>query len=179
MLNFLPEQQQKVIRRMYRARLLSVILSFISVSAVIALLLLVPSYYLSLKQAQAVAMQHGQVVGKAIPQDEAAMASLHSLKESLRSLDGLKATYPTDVLDVVLDARPSSVRLERIRYTEKDDDIALVIGGIAQTRGDLLTFKDALARTPRIVDVSLPIDFLARETDVVFQISFTYNLDKG
>lgn len=112
MANLLPREAYKRMSRFYESRVLSTISLVAFVLAILAALALTPSY-LALEYA---APQSPGVSGERAAGDD--VTSIARTRALMRRADPLlsQEVYPTDLMRIILDGRPSGVVVDRISY---------------------------------------------------------------
>ncbi|HLE49345.1 MAG TPA: pilus assembly protein PilM [Patescibacteria group bacterium] len=80
--------------------------------------------------------------------------------------------YPQDVLNLVKSADQEGIRV--INYKIDFEKRTALIQGVASTRDNLLDFKTSLEKMEGISEVKLPLSSFEKETDLEFNISFTF-----
>jgi len=173
----LPEQIIKVLKREYRFRVFTLLMLFISISIIIGIIALLPSFIFSYSQ---------------IKESEKQLESLQKSRES-RGIDSivkdLEETeiivnklilddikiYPSSILDRVLLYKSSSISITSFQIDIEDmasSSATAIIQGKSLTREKLLEFKKKLEQDSAIIDIEMPISDLAKEGNSPFAIRF-------
>lgn len=175
---FLPYSEQQNIRREYRIRVLIVLFFFLSISLIIGVGSLFPAYVYAILEEK----NHlNQVAAFKKTADAAAITSTRKqLTESGVTLDSISKTLESDIYSQTITgivAMKGNVKLNSfIIEHPSPTTVTIVLGGVANTRADLLAFKTRLQGLPGKVAVDLPISTLARDTNISFNLQITQTL---
>ena len=173
MINLLLLEEKKKIHRDYAFRLFSVVLNAISVSALIGIVTLFPSYFISDLEKRA-AVDQAELVRETNDDGEENVALV--LKEAQQKLEILSPEYEKvsirTIFDTTIGYKPSTVALTGIIY-QKDDkgNIKITISGVADRRDDLLMFSQGLKKDALFDDVELPVSNLAKDRNIKFTLT--------
>ncbi len=173
MLNFLPAEERKRIKGVYRMQLAVVALVFLFITILIATAFLIPADVL-MKSRVAVVEQRIQDVSIKVSEHDGVTpeAQLADIKVKMNTLKNISTmTYPsTDMLDI-LSAKPQGVRMERISYDGKEGKRVFRITGVSNTREALREFESGIRGVSWVGTVVLPIEYLAKERNLDFSIT--------
>lgn len=103
-----------------------------------------------------------------------AVALVKNLNKVSDKVLAVKKLYinPQEVIGIVENAKPDSVAITNYKI---DFDLGEVrVSGIAQNRSALIEFKQELEKSEAIDTVDIPISNFETETDLEYQISFSY-----
>lgn len=173
MLNFLPEEERKRIKGVYRTQLAVIALVFLFVTISIATAFLIPSNILMKTRADVVRERTENITqsltenGEATP--EAQITDIRLKMNALRVMSITK--YPSDLLQDILSARPEEVTFNRISYSFKDLSQSFQITGNSRTRSALLSFENTLKGVEWVSAAVVPIQYLAKEVDIDFSMT--------
>ena len=174
MINLLPIEEKKKIHRDYVFRLLAVALGVVSVSAVIGIVTLFPSYFISDFQKRA-AIEEAERTRKTNAEgDQENIASL--LKEAQQKLEILspesEKVFLRTIFDTAIGYKPDTVALTGMVYQEgSEGKLTFIMNGIADNREDLLVFSQNLKRDALFDDVELPVSNLAKDRNINFTLT--------
>ena len=174
MINLLPIEEKKRTRRDYIFRLLTVALGAVSVSTLIGIVTLFPSYFIAdfLKRT---AIEKAEISRKTNGEDNQENI-IKILKETQQKLEILssereQASLRT-VFDTAINYKPSTIILTGLVYQKESEDKAtFTISGVADSREDLLVFSVNLERDVLFDDVELPVSNLAKDKDIKFTLT--------
>lgn len=176
MLSFLPYAEQKRIRRMYTKRVATVVATFTVVVSLLGLIILIPSYYLAQNKRQVLEQEFlAFSVDKNVDEDEnAPRAVLARMRGAMRVLSAMPESMLLQNMVTVLKHRTQGIEITEIRYSRTNTDIGdFVVVGTAETRAQLVDFRDRVSEEKVFSKVDLPISYLAKDTNVAFQITIT------
>jgi len=85
---------------------------------------------------------------------------------------------PTDVLELLAETQSAGVRINRISITgearqelAENNQIAVSLSGVSDTRDNLLSFEDNLSNRAQVSSVDLPIETLATSENTSFDMT--------
>ena len=168
MANVLPPPAQKKLWRMYRARFIVVFSALLSTLALLAMLLILPSY-LALRIA-APPQQNAPTTGqRGATGDAMAIARAQAIVLAITPV--LAATSsPSSAIASALSDRPAGVVIEHITYSA--DTGQLTLTGTA-LRSAVNGYHDALTGNPRFSSVSVPVSALVGSDGGRFSVTLT------
>lgn len=172
--NLLPKDIKKKLRTEYYMRVLNVNLLLLSAILGLGTVALIPPYMKVTTERSALAalLEHETAQraeeGTTAPED--LLAGTKNTIVALRE----KLDHPlfTEIVTTTLSVRPEGIALVGLSFDRKNN--AFVVEGIAATRDALVVYKDALEHVPGVHNVTSPISNLAKNTNLPFQISFTF-----
>lgn len=178
-INVLPENEKKYIRFEYLTRLLTIFLNLLSLVGVVAILLLVPSYLLSVskenfveKELEEFNISNPEVTTLNI---DKLIKEINSKLTFLTKID-LNPEITNKVFGWILENKPKGVTFSQILYNKRTDgSLLLEIHGVAQDRVTLRDFKTLLDSNPNYKEVNLPISNFLEKTNLSFTISIVMN----
>ena len=174
MINLLPVEEKKKLHRDYALRLFSVTLGVVSVSAIIGIVTLLPSYFISDLEKRAAVEEIERI--RSINGEDGQEDIMKVLKEAQLKLKILSPEYEKvsvrTVFDTAIGYKPKTVTLTGLVYQEEDEGkIRITINGVADNREDLLVFSQDLKRDALFDDVELPVSNLAKDRDLSFTLT--------
>lgn len=176
MINLLPQNEKILIQKEYRLRLLAVWLIFIFIGTLICLVLLTPSFVLSLYeldvQNQFTTKEPNQPVG-ANPQ--AVLATADSLLAALTPASSSVPTMPSAIIDLINGDRNGNTITSFLFSQNASNTPVVTIQGTAQSRDSLLAMSRALQQESAVAAVDLPVSDLAMDSNIPFSIEVTIN----
>lgn len=173
MINVLPEPEKESLRRLYWMRFISTIFSFIALSSIIAILLVLPSYFFSVSKAN---LASSRLEAFNLANSDIETIDLNnSINDINKKLTILSAGSSDVVSDTILNDLvrnlPKGIALFQIAYNEGLASRNLEIHGRATNRTTLRNFKSSLDNNPHIVQADLPISDFLSPTNIDFTIS--------
>jgi hypothetical protein len=175
MTNLLPEIEKKKIRKEYLMRFFSVFLFFLFFTAVIGCISLMPSFFFTKIHSQVTASKlDDHQIRAENDQQEELYKILSTTQEKLSILDHDDGSLAFEkVLRKVTAKKSSGIRIERIVYASKQEDVLgeISIYGHADRRQDLIDYAEELKKNPLFNDLNLPVSSLARSLDIQFLIN--------
>ena len=163
----LPENQKRVLR-MQRTRFLFIFAAVALLCAFLFYVALLPGYF-------------ALVVGDVKVKGETASASstppIAALRETMAAITQLHAsigatTTPSEILQVILAAKPAGVSLDTLSYASGKPG-KIIVSGNAQ-RSDLIqTYRAALDSDARFDSVNIPVSALVGSGDGSFTMTLS------
>lgn len=176
-INLLPPERQRALSREYSLRLGAVIALLLTALALIAALLLAPTFLFLAKSAAAKGAHLANIEAILSPADEKAL-SAHLLalsnEAALLVALGSASSISATVRAALFVPRPG-ITLSGFVYTpvaEKNLG-TLAVSGTAATRDALRNYQMALESTPFAVSADLPVSAYAKDADIAFTITMT------
>ncbi len=172
MINLIPPEGQRIVRREYLARV-GAVFSLLATGALLAgALLLLPTYILLTHQLNTTTDQ------AAYPEAESGYAeATRSLADASRLAKRLEAAdnsaAASEILAHIDAGRPSAVALIGLTINQRPDGAEIVARGTAETRESLRQFVDTLKRDAFFLDARVPVSDLARDTNLTFTLSLS------
>ena len=176
MINVLPEAEKKTLRSLYKMRFASTMMSFIALCGVIAIFLVLPSYFFSVSKYN-LASARLEAFNIANPE-----IATQDLNKTINDINSKLATLSTNISltplsevilkDLILPL-PKGITLEQISFNEDKSIRTFEIHGQASDRITLRNFKASLDSNPRISKTVLPISDFLEKSNINFTISIT------
>lgn len=178
-INVLPEDEKKSIRSEYLTRLMTVFLNLCIYVGILAVLLLIPSYLLSVskedmaeKELQEFNLSNPEVTTVNI---DNSIKEINSKLSFLTKMD-LNPEITNKVFGWILENKPKGINFSQMLYNRRTDGaLVLEIHGVAQDRVTLRDFKTILDSNPNYKEVNLPISNFLEKTNLSFTISIVIN----
>ncbi len=173
MINLIPPESKKGIKREYRLRVAAVCLILIAFAFAMQIALKVPVYILIQSQINAYthafseAEARGTDVGNAVKDIEKANATAKFLTSA-----GRPHLY-SSIVESMDSLRGNAIAIEQYSFSEKDGGVVIQVVGVALDRQTLVGFRDGLSALPVVENVDLPFSNLASERDIQFTIDIT------
>ena len=175
MINLLPDTEKYVIRKEYNRRFLALSLGAVFTIIVIALILLIPSYILTLYK-RSVAENLLTRVPPASTIDQTDFTEKIAMAKRLAMVLRPEPVsfLPTDYITYITNHKSGDIQVVSISYNKKDKELPHVhIIGVAKTRQSLVDFTNVLKAEPHTASVDLPVSSFAEEGDIRFDIDIT------
>jgi hypothetical protein len=172
MFNLLPPERKKVILREYYLRLSALVLSMVSVTGIVTLVLLVPSF-----SAVKIKESRNQEELKNIRRENPELNNKENLEalaleinRKLEILEPREVLLPTHVIQRIINSQPEGIFLASISYMISGESIDIKITGQGSTREALTAFAGNLREDKTFKSVNLPTSDLAKDRDINFSI---------
>ncbi len=168
-----PESNKRL-KREYRLRFLITLLLGVATVIAFTAVLLTPSYVLldSYESAyENFKTGSQQETLERLNQEYASkLESVHVLSQKI------VRTKPqhTEVLDTLFEYAGATT-FDAIELGNADQIVTVVVRGRAPSRADLLAFDERMQRDERFSGFDLPIDVLTKQSDITFNVTFTYH----
>ena len=176
MINVLPEQEKSGLLREYRLRLATVCLCMTTLLAVLACILLLPSYVMSTSKES---ILESRLVQMNELNPSVSLSDLNifidKINNTLSLFDNksiVRDTYKSVFLPL-LESRPNDIQISQFLYSDKGevDGVDLEIHGVAVNRGALQSFKTILENSGNFIKVDVPISNFVKRTNIDFTMS--------
>lgn len=179
MINLLPPQQKKELLERKNQKMI-IILGFLLSLFFLSLILglLSTKFYLS-------GQNLFQKTVSDITRRELENEKNQEIKEEIlglnKALARLSSFYQenirlTDVLEKIILGLPEGLYLDTFSYQK--DNLSLQLTGMAQTRENLILFKNNLEEEPRFSEISFPPSNWVKAKDIDFFVNLKYSLEK-
>lgn len=181
MVNLLPHSEQRKLRVLYYARLLSACLVVLSVVCVVGTLLLIPSYLSAKARAASAQKSLGQSLVRTNQNAASGVGqSLLVFKERITLLKEYhRQPASSYVLSRILSALPSGVRITAITFVFSGEGVGKVtVLGRADTRTALIEFGKKLEAESSFIGASVPVSNLVSDSNIAFSLPFEFDLKK-
>lgn len=168
---YLPTIQKKELRKEYLVRLTVVTCMMLLAVCVLAIIFLLPSYFITYAQrAQSLTgleLVQSRSVTTETKEIEAQVKVLREITS--RFVEGADRVSTVQALSLAYSSLVPGVRLTEMEYTyTASSTVDMRIAGIAQTRDALINFKKKVETNPAIKKVELPVSDLAKSKQIVF-----------
>lgn len=176
MINLIPPDSKKVIKREYLLRTATVWMALFSIVGIITVILLVPTYVLLSKSLEAVAIETRE--GDEDFDSDAYQALRAEFKKTHQIAQRLAITATTTPASEIL-ADIQAVQTNDIMMTGfvYENDGAVIkkveVRGIASTRAALAAFSATLEQNPRFARADVPVSSLTNDRDLPFVLNIT------
>lgn len=169
----LPQEQRDFLLKQYHMRLGIVTLFLFSGLVFIALILLVPSYFLAKGERNEI-LQERKTIEQSIDAEsdqdiERALSELNNNISILNTPD----QEPSSLISFIIENKSKSIHLNAFLYKYSPEESTLSVSGRADSRKELLAFSKKLQSNSEFKEVDLPISNLAKDSNIPFTINIT------
>lgn len=178
MANLLPTEYRQGLKKEYKFRLGTGVFGLLVLSLLVGILLLIPSFVLTITDLRAAQSQLETVSAPSSSQSISTENEqiIAITNEKIKQAKSTKELSPTTVIEDIMTVLPSGIELTSLALSRNDNgQISARISGISQSRSNLLSFRDQLNAQPELIDVELPVSALAARENVSFSLSLTAN----
>ncbi len=174
MINLIPPVARKSVAREYWLRVVSVWLFLLGTGCLIVSVLLLPTYMLVHGQMVMLGGQMMATADKTASYDESTATLTKASAQAAFLKTGASTTPFSSYLKTLESLSVAGISIYSVTYSHLAPATdKMTISGMASTREELATFRDALELAPEFVTVVLPIASLAKATDVLFSMDMT------
>ena len=175
MLNILAQEEKKKIILEYRLRLGVVVVFALGALVVSSLVLLVPSYILSVTKLAAAENQLALLESKQDrgEQEKEITAQIRDINTKITLLSNgekVKKIPPTEMILDVLREKSPEIKLHMLVYDGVSGQERLVLTGVASDRDSLAEFFEVMKKNPTYTNVTLPISSYVKSNNIDFSI---------
>jgi len=164
MLNLIPKEEKKKMIVDFRIKLAILFLSVLSFCVLIAVIVLLPSYFLSsTKYSLSKTRLENQKLDPSLISEE--LATIKDINEKLDLIENserARFTPSTAVLNAILLKKRSDIKITEISYQNTTEGKKISVTGTAPSRETLLLFRLALESNPAFTKVDLPCLLIKR-----------------
>lgn len=177
-INLLPEQTVKQLKRDYCYRLLTLGLAMLTIVLTAgAIIELTRGVVLRIQTASWAAGQNEQIDQVDVDLRQSATAAIATTNQQLAILQPLikSRTTPAELIRELLGTRPTTIKIQSIDYTSTADGPTVTLNGLAGSRSQLVAWIGLIETLPMVARVDSPLSNLVKERDVNFslQVIFT------
>jgi hypothetical protein len=175
--NALPPEVKQDLRKEYRLRLATIGAFLFAGLTFLLVLSLLPAFIAaSAKESQ---LESASAALQKLKQDESTAQVVKQLAVTKSKMDALQSMQApltgSDVIAKTVGALSTGISLQSILYQPDGKSHKVTIMGNASTREALLAFQTNLEHTTPFLKADIPVDELAKNTDVSFTITVTGN----
>lgn len=176
MINLIPNEEKKKKVQDFYFRLAVVFLAILGFSMVIASVMILPSYFLSLVKKNLIGTKLEIQKNEPIPLlDQRILTTVSDLENKLTLIENIrknKYIVSEQVIQEVLSKKMSDIKITEITY----DNVALKgksinVSGTAPNRERLLLFRKAFEEDSTFKEVNLPISNFIKGSNIRFSLS--------
>ena len=171
MVNILPQDSLKTVRRFYRSRAVVAGSLVASACAAVALLSLVSAYTIVNAVPASLEGSPEVTLPASSGEDREEIVRAQVLLKEFGPLAS-SASSSMEFIEAALLARPAGVLVQNIHIT-RGASATLVLAGTTPSRDDINAYRVSLSKDPRFKSVSVPIGILAGAKDDRFTVTLT------
>lgn len=170
-MNLLPQELKKENLKIYRSHLAGWALFFLLLLVLVSVILLVPSYLIfsskrtNVEKTLALTRARGERVSASVPHETVADVNK---KISTLARKSEKVAPPSVLIDEIVAKRSQTLSITSLSITT---GATISLEGVANTREDLVGFKEALEKSDYFTKVDSPISNLIADRDIKFSIT--------
>lgn len=174
MINVIPDQEKKALKKIYWMRFSSMIFYFLALLFTISSILFLPSYFLSISKSN-IATSNLEAFNKAYPEisTKNLSKSIDDINSKLKLLSVTDSSYiPSEIIlkDIIANL-PKGITINKIDYSgESVNGKIISIGGESVDRASLRNFKSFLDNNANVTSTDLPISNYLEKSNINFNI---------
>ena len=181
MINLIPIEERKELKKYFFLRLLSVFLFMFGISFFIGIVLISPSYFYAYSKKNTVENKLENQQKEEMPKiDQDAQKAINNLNEKLdlvEQLMGNKYVVSEKIFGEILSRKISGIKIKRIYYENNlSTGKTVVVDGIATNRETLLSFRRMFENSEVFKSVELPISNFVKGHNIEFSINLVATL---
>jgi hypothetical protein len=174
MYTLIPEQIAKRLKKEYHIRVLILLSLFLSLGIWVGIIMLFPSYVISVTQEKKALAEAGSDTQKA--QSASTTAAISQITVANSSITALQSSQDTlmisSIVEDITSRRIPGITISDFEIGRTDGTgTKILIQGKAATRVDLVAFENNLKADSRLTKVTLPVEDLASDTNISFTIN--------
>lgn len=178
MINLIPNEEKKRMRKDFFLRLLIVLFFMLSFSFLIASVAVFPSLVLSYQNKILITKKLENEKNQKIPEvDEKAQNQVTELNEKLNLIEKAinnKYIFSEKVIDEILQRKIAGIKITKIFYQNDEFKGRIVtINGLANNREQLLLFRKSFEESTLFKDVNLPISNFVKDRNIQFNLNLS------
>ena len=176
MINLIPIEEKKEIKTDFMFRFLTVFFSVLCCAIFILLIMMSPSYIVSLEKKNFINQKLNTQKNEVMPEiDQKALISIKDLNNRLKLLENARENdfiFSERVINEIMYKKLPGIKINRFFYqTDFLEGKKVSITGIAKNREQLLLFRQALEEDVLFKNVDLPISNFVKGSDIPFNLN--------
>lgn len=180
MINLIPSQEKKAMKRDFYSRFIATIFVVLGFSMFVATGTVFPSYFSSVIKKNLSNEKLNNQIQEPLPEiDQTAMNLIEEIKVQLSILESNNTEGPViseKVIKEIISKKTSSIKIKKISYESNPIKGRVVsISGTAPSREELLIFRKALESNPSFKNINLPISNFIKGEDIEFNLTLTFS----
>lgn len=171
MINFLPEQYKRSVKKEYLLRVVSIFLMSIFIVFAIGSGFLFPSYIFSMYKNRVITDQLNRV-NSPLSNNNDYFSKTQEINNEVKALINSNTTKSiSDTLKLILGLRGSNVHIFQITVAKENSSSKISLRGLSETREGLIKYAKDLKNLNTFDSVDLPVSYLIKNSDVDFVIN--------
>jgi len=173
MINLIPPKAKKDLLVEYWARVISAWVTMWSMSLLLGATLLIPVYVLIDSQISVIEDRASEASTNVANHKALSTELRESSVMAVSIVNDLERLVFSELLDSFQALENNSVVVNKIELSENKTESPIVIGGTAQDRNALASFRDRILAHEMVTEVDLPISNLSKDRDIPFTLNVT------
>ena len=180
MLNLLPKEHRKLIRREYIRRFLIVALSLFSLVVISWAVAIFPMYTSVNSDEVIVGGNLASIKNSSLGKDRSAVINgIKDLEAKMKLISIVPGDGAVEFISKATDLKTANISISSVSYTKKDaSHKVVVIEGAARTRNDLISFFKKAKQVSWATASDVPLSSLAGEKNIPFTMSLDITSSK-
>lgn len=176
MSRIIPNELNKKIRREYRLRFFSVLFFTLAIIIFINIFLVSSSYLLLFLYERAYTQNNSLKTNEEVVKiKEQFILKVLQVDALARKIPSQANGVKINSIDTLFSYINTGIDIQAVEIVSSSQDSKITLRGTAATRDALLQFQDKINKNPSFKDFSIPIDLLAKQKDISFNVTFTYH----
>jgi len=173
MVNLIPKKEKKKMIMGFRLRLVTLFLLTLDFCILIALVVLLPSYFLSTtKNSVANAKLETQKLDPSLASEElVVIEDINKKLDLIENAEKNKFLPSVNVINAILSKKRPDIKITEISYQNDTRGKKIGVTGTAPSREVLLLFRLALESSPAFKSVDLPISNFVKGSNIQFYLN--------
>lgn len=175
MINLIPIEEKKEIKKNFYFRFLTVSFIMLCFCNIILIVAMFPSYIISLEKKNSINKKLENEKNEFVPEiDQKAVISIKELNSKLSLIEKAKENqfvFSEKVIDKIISNKLSGIKIKSFFYqNDIIDGKKINISGVAQDREQLLSFRQSLENSNSFKSVDLPISNFVKGRNIEFNL---------
>jgi len=171
MIKILLKEEKKDIKKEYIFRFFTILLLGLSFVSIFVTVSLIPSYFLLKIDQKVLSQELNMAQNTELNSDRQKLKDkLYELQKILDIVDTNNSNIAYNIQNIT-QRQSRDINIQNLEFSTENSQEIFLIQGVANTRGSLASFIDALETVPEFKSVNLPFSSFARDTDIPFSIT--------
>ena len=172
MINLIPKEEEKIMKKDFFLRLSSMILISFSIYFLIASFSVLPSYFISSAKVSVIEETLNTETDSTSSTSYEEYTNLAGeINKKLDFIEREKFLPSVRVIDTILLEKRSDIKITQILYENEANGKKVSITGLAPSREILLLFRLALENNPAFKSVNLPVSNFVKGSNIQFNLN--------
>lgn len=171
MTRLIPDEINKDLKKEYKFRFFTTVCFMLSLMIIINLAFVSSSYLLLYLYEKAYVTNGSGSNNESIKLYEQITQKIEELYVLSGKINQVNQKSDLHLVENLFINPPRGISIQALEMTS---DSQMTIRGIADTREDILVFQNIMKQNPVFKDFSIPIESLARQKDIAFNVTLTY-----